>query len=189
MNGIRNDLVEIFFDNTLSLKVTPDHLIMMQDGSFRTASQLKPKDSIMALYSDYNKNILKTYYKIVKITHLNKKYKVYDLEVPHFHNYAVDLGDDTGVFVHNCAGHAERNTLINAARMGVCTKGTKMYMTCGIPCTPCLVEIINAGVEEIIITKIAYYDKSAKYILTNSNLSYRIFSHLTTNFQNNDDVY
>jgi dCMP deaminase len=76
------------------------------------------------------------------------------------------------------AGHAERNALINAAREGVRTKGAKMYMNCGIPCTPCLVEIINAGIEEIIVTKESYYDVSAKYLLDNSHLKWRIFSHL-----------
>lgn len=76
------------------------------------------------------------------------------------------------------AGHAERNVLINAARFGIATKNCKLYMTCGIPCTPCLVEIINAGVEEIIVTKIEYYDISAEYLLKNSDLKYRVYEHL-----------
>ena len=76
------------------------------------------------------------------------------------------------------SGHAERNSLINAARMGIATKGAKMYMNCGIPCTPCLVEIVNSGIEEIIVTKVEYYDISAEYLLKNSNLKYRIYDHL-----------
>ena len=68
--------------------------------------------------------------------------------------------------------------MINAAREGIKTKGAKMYMTCGIPCTPCLVEIINAGIEEIIVTKETYYDVSAEYVLKNSHLKWRIFDHL-----------
>jgi len=76
------------------------------------------------------------------------------------------------------AGHSERNTLINAARMGIKTKNCKLYMSCGIPCAPCLVEIINAGIEEIIVTKIEYYDVSAEYLLKNSSLKYRVFEHL-----------
>jgi dCMP deaminase len=77
------------------------------------------------------------------------------------------------------AGHAERNALINAARNGICTKGTKLYMDCGVPCTPCLVEIINAGVEEIIVSKMTFYDASAKYLLEQSGLRCRVYSHLT----------
>ena len=45
--------------------------------------------------------------------------------------------------------HAERNSIYNAARIGVSTKGSKMYMTCGVPCADCARAIINAGVEEI----------------------------------------
>ena len=73
------------------------------------------------------------------------------------------------------AGHAERNALINAARQGVATKGAKLYMNCGIPCTPCLVEIINAGIEEIIVTKLTYYDESAEYLVNNSKLKVRTY--------------
>ena len=76
------------------------------------------------------------------------------------------------------AGHAERNAIINAGREGACTKGTILYMSCGTPCTPCLVEIINAGVEEIVVTGEFYYDISAKYLLENSGLKYRVYDHL-----------
>jgi dCMP deaminase len=83
----------------------------------------------------------------------------------------------SGEGLHWCvAGHAERNVLINAARNGICTKGTIMYMDCGVPCTPCLVEIINAGVSEIVITKTEYYDVSAEYVLKYSGLIAREFN-------------
>jgi len=76
------------------------------------------------------------------------------------------MGFKSGEGLQWCpAGHAERNALINAARNGICTKGTKLYMNCPIPCTPCLVEIINAGVDEIVCTALTYYDVSAKYLL------------------------
>lgn len=76
------------------------------------------------------------------------------------------------------AGHAERNALINAAREGIKTKGAKLYMDCGVPCGPCLVEIINAGIEEIIVSKMIFYDVSAKYLLDNSHLKVRVYDHL-----------
>lgn len=76
------------------------------------------------------------------------------------------------------AGHGERNALINAAREGIRTKGAKLYMNCGVPCTPCLVEIINAGIEEIIVTKMEFYDVSSKYLLDNSDLKCRVYNHL-----------
>lgn len=89
------------------------------------------------------------------------------------------LGYKSGEGLEWCvAGHAERNCLVNAARNGVRTKGTTMYMDCGVPCTPCLVEVINAGVEMIVVTKIAYYDVSVEYLLTESDLEFRVFSVL-----------
>ena len=76
------------------------------------------------------------------------------------------------------AGHGERNAIVNAAREGVSTKGTTLYMNCGVPCTPCMVEIINAGIKEIVITKISTYDVSSYYLLENSNVKYRVYDHL-----------
>ena len=50
--------------------------------------------------------------------------------------------------------HAELNSIVNAARIGVSTKNTKMYMTCGIPCCSCAQAIINAGVNWIICNSV-----------------------------------
>ena len=86
------------------------------------------------------------------------------------------LGFKSGEGLEWCiAGHAERNALINAVREGISTKGTKMYMNCSTPCTSCLVEIINAGIKEIIITNENYYDSSAKYLLEQSELKWRLY--------------
>lgn len=93
--------------------------------------------------------------------------------------YVPEMGFKSGEGLEWCvAGHAERNALINAARFGIATKGTIMYMDCGTPCTPCLVEIINAGISEIVITREHYYDPSAEYLLRESGLKWRIYSHL-----------
>lgn len=89
------------------------------------------------------------------------------------------MGYKSGQGLQWCvAGHAERNALINAARMGIKTKKCILYMDCGIPCTPCLVEIINAGITEIVVSKFSFYDVSARYLLQNSDLNFRLYSHL-----------
>lgn len=89
------------------------------------------------------------------------------------------LGFKSGQGLDWCvAGHAERNALINAASNGISTFGSKLYMDCAVPCTPCIVEIINAGVEEIIFTDYKYYDRSAEYTLKNSILNHRRYKHL-----------
>lgn len=108
-------------------------------------------------------------------------------------NYKADLkgvcprrviGFPSGQGLEICpAGHAERNALINAARFGTETKGTKLYMTCAVPCTPCLVEIINAGVKEIIVADARIYDETAEYLLNNSNLMIRLFDFIAEDFK------
>ena len=49
--------------------------------------------------------------------------------------------------------HAERNAIYNAARIGVSTLGTTMYMTCGMSCSDCDRAIINSGVSKIVLRK------------------------------------
>ena len=49
--------------------------------------------------------------------------------------------------------HAETNAILNAALNGTKTKGSVMYMTCGIPCADCARNIISVGVKEIICKK------------------------------------
>ncbi len=55
--------------------------------------------------------------------------------------------------------HAEMNAVLNAARVGISTKGCTLYLAAtddtglvwgGPPCTRCTVEIIQAGIAEIV---------------------------------------
>lgn len=55
--------------------------------------------------------------------------------------------------------HGEMNAVLNAARIGVSIKGCTMYTACtddtglvwgGAPCTRCTVEVIQAGIAEIV---------------------------------------
>lgn len=63
-------------------------------------------------------------------------------------------GYKSGEGLHICpAAHAERNALILAGRNGIATKDTTLYCYCGLPCKDCLIEIINAGVKEIVCIK------------------------------------
>lgn len=96
--------------------------------------------------------------------------------------YIPEMGFKSGEGLEWCvAGHAERNAIVNSARLGLhALKGTKIYMTCGVPCTPCMIEIINAGIEEIIVTKIdgAFYDQSSKYLLNESGIKIRTYDFI-----------
>lgn len=46
--------------------------------------------------------------------------------------------------------HAERNSIYNAARIGVSLKNCNLY-TPGFPCTNCALAIIQSGIKEIIL--------------------------------------
>jgi dCMP deaminase len=45
--------------------------------------------------------------------------------------------------------HAESNAIVNAARIGSPIKNTKIYLTCGVPCSDCAKLIINSGIIEV----------------------------------------
>ena len=60
--------------------------------------------------------------------------------------------------------HAERNAIYNAARIGVSTKGTTMYLSHWFPCADCARGIINAGITTIYCDKIDIEDKSTSYV-------------------------
>jgi dCMP deaminase len=62
-----------------------------------------------------------------------------------------NLGYRSGEGLHVCqADHAERNTLIQAAKNGISTNNSTLYCYCPLPCKDCMIECINAGVREII---------------------------------------
>jgi len=87
------------------------------------------------------------------------------------------LGFKSGGGLEYCiASHAERNAIINAARHGIKTNKTKMYMSCSTPCHECLKEIINAGIEEVICTSLDRYDEASAYLIENSVLKIRTFA-------------
>lgn len=86
------------------------------------------------------------------------------------------LGFKSGEGLEYCiAGHGERNALINAARLGIPVKDATMYMNCGVPCKDCLIEIINAGISEIVCFNDGFYDGESEYLLKYSNLKVRFF--------------
>lgn len=81
------------------------------------------------------------------------------------------LGFKSGEGLDLCpAVHGEVNAIVNAARHGVKAQGTTMYMNCTVPCYRCLITIINAGIKEIVVTGMEYYDELAPYILHGNSL-------------------
>lgn len=84
------------------------------------------------------------------------------------------LGYKSGKGLHICiAGHAERNALINAVRHGIAVKGASLYLDTCVPCSPCMIEIINAGIKEVVVTEIVVYDEQVNYLLEHSDVKLR----------------
>lgn len=76
------------------------------------------------------------------------------------------LGFPSGQGLNLCpAVHAEANCIANAARIGICTKDTTMYLSCGIPCKDCLSLMLNAGIREAVVTDMEQYDELTSFIL------------------------
>jgi dCMP deaminase len=79
------------------------------------------------------------------------------------------LGYGSGNGLEICpATHAEANAIIQAAKAGVSTNDSTLYLTCEFPCKSCLGLIINAGVRKIYCTENRHYDPCSKFMYDNS---------------------
>src|SRR5579885_2411561 len=128
MTKAQAQVVRVTLDNGESIICTPDHRFMLRDGSYKTAADLLPDDSLMPLYRKFSdmkepgitiqgyemvkdprsdasnvalaNEVVATYnHRVVSVEPLEEKVDVYDLEVPGTHNFALA----SGVFVHNSA--------------------------------------------------------------------------------------
>ena len=89
-----------------------------------------------------------------------------------------DLGYGSGEGLDLCpALHAEEKCIVNAARIGVRTSGSVMYMSCGVPCKDCLKKIINADIDGIVCTSRVYYDDLSVSLLRESRLVVRTYGN------------
>jgi len=87
------------------------------------------------------------------------------------------LGAGSGEMLDLCiAAHAEENAIVNAARMGIKVKGATLYVSCAIPCFKCIIKIINAGISELVVTGIQFYDDNSEFLINNSDLKVRIYN-------------
>ncbi len=85
-------------------------------------------------------------------------------------------GYKSGEGLEECpAQHAEENAITNAARNGVSTLGCSLYLNTIIPCKNCFGTLINAGIDEIVVEKLEFYDNYTEVLFKNSNISIREF--------------
>lgn len=91
---------------------------------------------------------------------------------PHCKGYSKTIcprklkGYKSGEGLHECpAAHAEGNTVANAARNGVCTIDTTLYMNSMIPCKDCAIILVNAGIREVVVDDVTPYHEMSLDIL------------------------
>jgi len=107
-----SDVIRVTLDNDETLVCTPDHRFMTRDGGYKKAIELKSGDSLMPLcqkLSDKNElrisvEVCETLlsnsnHRVTAVESLAERMDVYDIEVPHTHNFALAAG----IFVHNSA--------------------------------------------------------------------------------------
>lgn len=131
-------------------------------------------------------------HRVVSIEEIAYNNYVYDLEVDDYHNFAIDLGNNSCVFVHNCAAvHAEQNAIIFAdyADMvdselylyGWDLKRNAMVQAPNI-CKLCQRMIINADIRAVII---ADPDNG----IPNAQVGYGARTIIVQDWVDNDDSY
>ena len=110
-------------------------------------------------------------HKVVSVTPVCGEFPVYDMTVSKYHNFAVDLGDDSCVFVHNCQSvHAEANAIVQAAKHGICVDGGTIYVT-GMPCLLCSRLIINSGLVRVVYRDSGRYDDASPKLMERAGLN------------------
>jgi DNA gyrase subunit B len=117
-------VIRVTLDNDEVITCTPDHQFMTRDAKYVEARCLQSGASLMPLYRQNNgafwcpsseqwtvvglNGLISAFcnyeaaainHKVVKVEDLGEKMDVYDIEVPHSHNFALT----SGVFVHNSA--------------------------------------------------------------------------------------
>ena len=71
------------------------------------------------------------------------------------------------------AAHAERNAIVQAARSGTCISTATLYTNDVIPCKDCIIEIINSGIIEVVVTERIEYNNLSQYLVVKSGLVVR----------------
>lgn len=114
-------LVEVTIDDEV-VECTPDHKWLMRDGTYKSAIDLQEGDSLMPIYVSHKAirervRLRKfesmhidsvgdsSHIKVFKVREivLDEPVPVYDIvDAGPYSNYAIAVGEDTGVFVHNC---------------------------------------------------------------------------------------
>ena len=101
--------VRVRIDNGEYVDVTPDHLMMLRDGTFKEAGKLVPGDSLMPLAIDYQNHKVVSVEPLVDIEGNFIVEDAYDLGVEsENHTFPLEIG----IFVHNSLSSLGNNSLV-----------------------------------------------------------------------------
>lgn len=78
------------------------------------------------------------------------------------------------------AAHAERNCILDAARRGTRVEGSTLYLTTQMPCKDCAIEIVQAGIVEVVCADLSPYDYLGPLIFKECKIPVREFSFIET---------
>lgn len=155
--SINNDTTEITSDTyeTLQQKYT---------GRGNARKHNVPKlNTILKYYQnlEFALEEAKTYnHRVIKVQKLTESMDVYDVTVPFYQNFPVDLGNNSCVIVHNCPSiHAETNCLLNVRRQDAVGSTLYLYgydrktekpVVPAEPCVMCKRLLQNCGVARVV---------------------------------------
>lgn len=162
-------------DNTVINVENYDKLQSKYKSNGRGGDQIPKYKTVIKHFKTLDEALYEAKYynhKVIKVEEVDYNDNVYDLYVPDFNNFAIDLGDNSCVFVHNCVAiHGEQNAIISASRKEML--GGTLYIAGtevkdgsyanGAPCLICSRMIKNAGIAEV-----RYRDKDGSIVVKNA---------------------
>ena len=119
-SGLSTSLVQVHFDGGFSITSTPEHKYCLIDGSWKEAKDLLVTDRLKG----YSKASSQPFpLRISHIVEHEAQTRVYDLEMPLFHNFVVfppiTFGEPVGVTVHNSEYLSINETACNLASINI----------------------------------------------------------------------
>ncbi len=86
--------------------------------------------------------------------------------------------NDDGSQSRHCirTSHAEQNAIVQAARFGISTEGSTLYMKM-TPCYTCAKMIINAGIERVVVETDYHVSKRTKEIFEEAGVKFEMLSN------------
>jgi dCMP deaminase len=89
----------------------------------------------------------------------------------------MSLGYASGQGLSVCpAVHAEQSAIHNTYQNGKDPKDATMFVTCGVPCVRCFASILDAGISEVVVNGMHFYDEGSKWLMLDSGLFVREYT-------------